>query len=176
MILILGIAFICSTSIRDCTLLFEQLRGLYNTVAAYCGFIPAGSYGPPTLLTHSMSIYWSSVQWYGVQTSELLILTTTPLFLLMLLRGPNRRPPIRDLLSQPGTVAGLAIAVGFILVTGWIHRLSLGLDTKTVTPVAIGGTVSLAWIFLALTRKWRNEKAGSTGWVECLVHPRSRSA
>ena len=85
----------------------------------------------------------------------------TTVFLLMRVRRP--RPPIRALLRQPGTVAGLAVTFGLILVAGWMHFLFFGrLIDGTVTPIAVGGTVALAWTCLALVRRWEAEPS----WVD----------
>ena len=46
----------------------------------------------------------------------------TPSFRLMRVRQP--RPPIRVLLRQPGTIAGLAVTFGLIFVAGWITSFS----------------------------------------------------
>jgi hypothetical protein len=156
-----GIALLLASGQHQFLRLLQQFTGLCNTIAAYYGFIPAGPYGPPQFLMESMANYWSSVLWYSVQASELLILVMTPVFLLMRVRRP--RPPIRALLRQPGTIAGLAVTLGLIWVTGWLHRLFFGrLIDGTVTPIAVGGTVALAWAGLALGRRWEAEPS----WVD----------
>ncbi len=156
-----GIALLLKYGLRDFINLFEQFRGLCSTIAAHYGFISARPYGPPQFLMRSMANYWSSVLWYGVQASEVLILVMTPVFLLMRARRP--RPPIRALLRQPGTVAGLAVPLGLIWVAGWLHLLFFGrIIDGTVTPIAVGGTVALAWACLALGRRWEAEPS----WVD----------
>src|SRR5262249_52408390 len=141
--------------------LIQQLVELCKAIAAYYGFLPARPYGPPQFLTRAIANYWSGVVWDGVQAAELLILVLTTVFLLMRVRRP--RPPIRALLRQPGTVAGLAVSLGLILVAGWIHLLFFGrLIDGTVTPIAVGGTVALAWTGLAMVRRWEAEPS----WVD----------
>ena len=53
--------------------------------------------------------------------------------------------------------------LGLILVGGWMHLLFFGrLIDGTVTPIAVGGTVALAWTCLALVRRWEAEPS----WVD----------
>jgi hypothetical protein len=159
MISIGGIALVLTYGQHYFQILLEQLLSLGKTVAAYYGFMSTRV--PPQILLKSMANYWSTVLWYAVQTSELLILIMTPVFLFMRVRQP--RPPISDLLRQPGTVAGLGVTFGFIWVTGWLHRLFFGrINDGTVTAVAVGGTVALAWTCLALSRRWNAEP----GWMD----------
>jgi hypothetical protein len=148
MILIAGIALLLTYNAHNILSLLQQLTALCKTIAAYYGFISAKPYGPPQFLMRTMATYWSTVLWYVVQSSEQTILIITPVFLLMRMRRP--RPPIRVLLTQPGTVAGLAVPLGLIWVTGWLHRLFFGrIIDGTVTAIAVGGTVALAWTCLA---------------------------
>jgi hypothetical protein len=156
-----GIALWLTYGHRNFAVLLQQFIALCNAIAAYYGFIPAGPYGPPQYLTSSIAIYWSTVLWYVVQTSESLILIMTPVFLFLRVRRP--RPSIRPLLSQPGTVAGLAVSFGLIWVTGWLHLLFFGrINYGTVTAIAVGGTVALAWTCLILGRRWEAEPT----WVD----------
>jgi hypothetical protein len=161
MVFIAGIALLFAFENSKVQILIGQIVELSKAIAAYYGFLPARSYGPPEFLTKTIATYWSGVEWYGVQTAELLILNMTIIFLLIRVRRP--RPPIRALLKQPGTVAGLAVAFGLIFVVGWMHLLFFGrLIDGTVTPIAVGGTVALAWTFLALFRRWEVEPS----WVD----------
>jgi hypothetical protein len=161
MISISGIALLLTYDLTHIINLFQQFTGLCKTIAAYYGLISAKPYGPPQYLMSSMASYWSSVLWYVVQASEQMILIMTPVFLLMRVRRP--RPSIRVLLRQPGTVAGLAVILGYIWVTGWLHRLFFGrIIDGTVTAIAVGGTVALAWTCLALSRRWESEPS----WVD----------
>jgi hypothetical protein len=156
MISIAAIALLLAYDQNNIINLIQQFAALCKTVAAYYGFISAKPYGPPQFLMSSMANYWSTVLWYVIQSSEQLILIMTPVFLLMRVRRP--RPPIRALLRQPGTVAGLAVPLGLIWVTGWLHRLFFGrIVDGTATAIAVGGTVALAWVCLALCRKWEAE-------------------
>jgi hypothetical protein len=161
MLCIAGIALLITFGTRDILSLFEQLTGLCSTVATYLGFGSPRRYGPPQFLMRSMVIYASTVLWYVIQVSERLILCLTPVFLLMRLTRP--RPPIRVLLSQPGTIAGFAIVVGGVLVAGWLHFLFFGrLIDGTVKLTSAGGTVALAWAGMALCRQWRAEPS----WID----------
>lgn len=156
MVLIAGIALFFAFENNKVKILIQQLVALSKAVAAYAGFLPARRYGPPQFLTRTMVNLWSDAIWSGVQAAELLILIMTTVFLLMRMRRP--RPPLRVLLRQPGTVAGMAVTIGLILVAGWMHVLFFGrLIDGTVTPIAVGGTVALAWTCLALVRRWEAE-------------------
>jgi hypothetical protein len=157
MISIFGIALLLTCGTREFASLFSQFSYLCRSIAAYFGFI---SWGPPQLLTAQMANYGSSVVWHGLQASEWLLLIATPIFLLMRLVRP--RPHLFDLWRQPGTMAGLAVAVGSGLVSGWIHHLFIGLNPRTVTPIAVGVTVALAWAGLALSRRWEAEPS----WID----------
>jgi hypothetical protein len=87
----------------------------------------------------------------------------TPTFLLMRLRPP--RPPIRATLRQPGTVAALAVAFGYLWVVGWLHLLFFSrLKDRCVPAVAVGATVTVAWLILAVSRQWSAEAS----WVDRL--------
>jgi hypothetical protein len=161
MVLIAGIALLFAFENNKVRNLIQQLVELCKAIAAYYGFLPARPYGPPQFLTKAIADYWSGVVWYGVQAAELLILIMTTVFLLMRVRRP--RPSIRALIRQPGTVAGLAVTFGLILVAGWMHLLFFGrLIDGTVAPIAVGGTVALAWTCLALARRWEAEPS----WVD----------
>ena len=161
MVSIGGIALLLTYGTREFTILFQQLKTLCIAIAAYFHLISALPYGPRKFLMQCISNSWSGLLWYGIQTSELLVLTITPVFLLMRARKP--RQPFRALLTQPGTVAGLAVTFGFFWVTGWLHRLFFGrINDRTATAIAVGGTVALSWACLALTRKWRDEQS----WVD----------
>ncbi len=57
----------------------------------------------------------------------------------------------------------LGVILGFVWVTGWLHRLFFGrFNIEPVTAMAVGGSVALAWAFLALSRKWESEPT----WVD----------
>jgi hypothetical protein len=161
MVLIAGAALLFAFGNNKIRNLTQQFAELCTAIAAYFGFLPARPYGPPQYLAQAIANYWSGVKWYGVQAAELLILVMTAVFLLMRVRQP--RPPIRVLLRQPGTIAGLAVTFGLIFVAGWMHLLFFGrLIDGSVTPIAVGGTVSLAWTCLTLTRRWEAERS----WVD----------
>jgi hypothetical protein len=161
MVFIAGIALLFGFEIDKVQILIAQLVSLAKAIAAYVGFVPATSYGPPQFLTRTIATYWSTVEWYGVQVAELLILNLTMIFLLIRVRRP--RPPAGALIRQPGTVAGLAVIFALTFVVGWMHFLYFGrLIDGAVTPIAVGGTVAVAWTCLALFRRWEAEPS----WVD----------
>ena len=161
MVLIAGIALLFAPENNKVRDLIDQLVGLCKAVAVYYGFVPAGAWGPPRYLAKAIRSFLSGAEWYGVQAAEMLILNMTAVFLLMRVRRP--RPPVRTLLRQPGTVAGLAVPVGLVLVVGWMHFLFFGgLVEPMEVPIAVGGTVALAWTCLALVRGWEAEPS----WVD----------
>ena len=161
MIVIAGLAILLSFSQRPFLILIDQCCGMFMTAAAYFGFISSNAFGSPKDLKQSMANFGSGAIWCGLRVSEQLILVGTPVFLLMRFRNP--RPPIRVLLKQPGTIAGLAAALGLTLVAGWLHRFFYSrLVDGMVNPIAVGGTVALAWVCLALSRKWEPESS----WID----------
>jgi len=161
MVLIAGIALLFTFEHHKVRILIEQLVPLCKAIAAYYGSLPARAPVTRQFLAQAIAYYWSGVVTYGVQAAELLILIMTAVFLLIRVRRP--RPPIRALLRQPGTLAGLAVTFGLTLVAGWMHFLFFGrLIDATVTPIAVGGTVALAWTCLALVRRWEAEPS----WVD----------
>ena len=160
MVLIAGIALFFAfenNRVRD---LIKFSVAFCKATAVYYGFLPAGPYGPPRFLTKAIRSYWETIVWDGVQVAELLILIMTAVFLLMRVRRP--RPPIRALLRQPGTVAGLAVIFGLVWVAGWMHRLFFGRLNPAMETIAVGGTVALAWTCLALVRRWEAEPS----WID----------
>jgi hypothetical protein len=99
--------------------------------------------------------------WYGFQLAESLIFVMTPVFFYLRLRRP--RPPLRDLLRQPGVVAGLAMVFGLFWGTGALLVLfPEKVDAMTAAPTAVGVAVAVAWGVLALSGRWRAE----AGWVD----------
>jgi|GEM_PF-3248455 len=113
-------------------------------------------------------LFWRSIRdplsntlWYGFQAAEITLFGLTPACFVLRLRRP--RPPLLDLLRQPGTVALLAMVFGLFWVTGALLVLFPGkVDSMTAAPTAVGGTVAVAWVVLALSRRWRPE----AGWVD----------
>jgi hypothetical protein len=117
----------------------------------------------PELWWHDVARAWSGLMWDVFQIIEALVLSITPAFLLIRLRPP--RPPIRAMLKQPGTVAGLAVAFGYLWVAGWLHLLFFGrLRDGCIPAIAVGATVAIAWFALAASRKWTAEPT----WVDRL--------
>jgi hypothetical protein len=78
----------------------------------------------------------------------------TPAFLIVRSRRP--RPPWRRLIAQPGTIAALGIVFGQFWVTGLLAALLPDwYDPITGMSIAAGGTVAVAWVVLAMSRKWK---------------------
>jgi hypothetical protein len=64
------------------------------------------------------------------------------------------------MLRQPGTVAGLAVTFGYFWVTGWLHYFFFGrIIDQCATAIAVGGTVAVAWLLLAMSGLWAAERA-----------------
>src|SRR5262249_50303843 len=105
-------------------------------------------------------VFWAATRdslrntlWYGYPTAEIGFFAMTPIFYALRLRRP--RPPLHDLLRQPGTVAALAMAFGLLWGTGALLTLFPSqVDSMTAAPTAVGGAVAVAWIVLALGRWW----------------------
>ncbi|HEV3162745.1 MAG TPA: hypothetical protein VGZ22_01795 [Isosphaeraceae bacterium] len=158
MCMIIAIALAISGGSRLLEVLAGQCSELCQTIAARNS---PPYVGRPQFWWYYVGIYWSCMVWYAFRIVEVLILSLTPAFLLIRLRRP--RPSIRAMLRQPGTVAGLAVVFGYVWVTGWLHLLFVGrIDFVTGPAIAVGGTVAVAWAFLALSRQWEAEP----GWVD----------
>ena len=159
MILVAGVAFALAVGwSRLLVSLALQIAGLCQTIVAYNTPFFSTRRG---LWWNHIWIFGSTVLWYGFRVSEEMLLCMVPIFLLLRLRRP--RPRILALFKQPGTVAGLAAIFGLVWVTGWLHRLFVGkFNYWTMPAVAVGCTVAVAWVFLALSRKWEAEP----GWID----------
>ena len=82
-------------------------------------------------------------------------------WIVVRLRRP--RASWRGLLRQPGTVAVLAMILGLFWGTGALLTLFPDFfDSWSAAPSAIGGAVALAWVALALSRRWQAEP----GWID----------
>ncbi len=158
MILIAGLALAISGGLRLFANLSEFFIYLCRTIAAYDSALYSKH---PERRRFLIWEHWTMVLFYGFQLLEVLIVSMAPAFLLIRLRQP--RPSLRALLRQAGTVACLAVMFGGIWVSGWLHRLFFGrISLQTGTAIAAGGTVAVAWAFLALSRKWQTEPS----WVD----------
>jgi hypothetical protein len=105
--------------------------------------------------------------WYAFRLSETLIVCLAPAVLLFRLGRP--RPSFRALTRQPGAVASVAVIFGLVWVTGWLHRLFFArFNTESVTAMAVGGTVVLAWSALAISRQWQSEPTWIDGMGRAL--------
>jgi hypothetical protein len=98
--------------------------------------------------------------WYALQVAETVLIGLTLAFLALRLRRP--RPPLRTLLRQSGMVAVLAMIFGLFLGTGLLLYAFPGrVDSFTAAPIAIGGSVAVAWTVLVLGRLQEPDP----GWV-----------
>jgi hypothetical protein len=86
--------------------------------------------------------------------------------LVLRLRSP--RPPLRRLMRQPGTVAGVAATI--LILIGVVHYL-LDLHNPSLhdvpfeyTSFSLGSGVVAAWSVLALSMRWRAERS----WIDRL--------
>jgi hypothetical protein len=158
MLLIAGLALAIAGGSKAFETLYEQCILLCQVIADYNN---PRYVGRPEFWTERIASHWGSVVWYGFRVFQVLLLSMTPAFLLIRFRRP--RPPLREMLKQPGTVAGLAVTFGYFWVTGWLHRLYFGrIGFHTGPAVAVGGTVIVAWAILALSRQWESEPS----WVD----------
>lgn len=159
MILLAGGALALSVGSHLLLLLADMLGRLCREVTFHIADLP----------TH-WPLFWDATHyslrntlWYGFQLAETFLFGMTPAFFVLRLRRP--RPPLRALLRQPGTVAGLAMVFGLFWGTGgllWLFPSKF--DSMIAAPAAVGGAVVIAWIALALTRRWKPE----AGWVDLV--------
>jgi hypothetical protein len=157
MILLAGLAVVLSGGSHLLVLLVDMLARLSREVMTH----------REDLIAH-WPVFWSATHsslrntlWYGFQMAEMVLLGMTPAFFILRLRRP--RPPLRELLRQPGTVAGLAMVFGLFWGTGCLLALFPDrFDSMTAVPVAVGGAVVAGWSMLALSRQWKPER----GWVD----------
>ncbi len=99
--------------------------------------------------------------WFSCRLVQLSLLGFTPTFFVLRLRRP--RPVLRELLRQPGTMAGLAIVFGWVGVSGYLdYFLFFKSHGYLRVPTGIGGTVAIVWVTLVLSRRWQREP----GWID----------
>lgn len=157
MILLAGAALALSAGSHLLVLLAEMLGRLCREVMAHRADVVA-----------NWPLFWGATHdslrntlWYAFQVVEMFLFGMTPAFFAIRLRRP--RPPLRTLLRQPGTVAGLAMVFGLFWGTGGLLWSFPGMvDTMTAAPTAVGGAVAIGWIAVALSRWWKPE----AGWVD----------
>jgi hypothetical protein len=156
MILLVGTAVWLAMGAHLGGLLSAMLVGLGRDVAANLSHV----------FIH-WSIFWNAIHFhfvnsvsYFMQLSFTFLLSMTPAFFVVRLKRP--RPGVSKLLGQPGMVAAVAMIFGLLWVTGSLYRLFPELNTMTTAPIAVGGSVALAWILLVLSRNWRPER----GWID----------
>jgi hypothetical protein len=84
-------------------------------------------------------------------------------FAFLILRWKQPRPPLRVILRQPGTVTVMGMIFGALWITGCLDYLfSPTIEPNLAACLGIGGTVVLAWVILALSRRWQVEP----GWID----------
>jgi hypothetical protein len=159
MILLAGLALAFAAGAHLLVLLAQMLGRLCREAAEHRADLPG-----------RWPVFWGATHdslrnsvWYGYQVAETLLLGMTPAFLVVRLRRP--RPPLRSLLRQPGTLAGLAMVFGLFWGTGcllWLFPDKL--DSMTAAPAAVGGSVAVGWCAMVVCRRWRSEP----GWVDRL--------
>ena len=88
-----------------------------------------------------------------------LLLILTPAVLWLRLRQP--RPPLWDLVRQPGLVACGAAALGYWIYVDLSYLLGPTLPDLRAT---VGGLVAVAWLGQLMSRRWRPEAC----WVDRL--------
>jgi hypothetical protein len=86
-----------------------------------------------------------------------LIIGLTLAVIVMRLRRP--RPDWRTLATQPGFVACIAGPLGFLIFLEASY-----LDATIKPELAIAGTVAVAWVVLAVSRRW----AAEPSWIDRL--------
>ncbi len=126
----------------------------------------AASHGPD-MLAH-WPVFWNAIRddlrntlWYGFQFTMSALVGLMLAFIAVRWRRP--RPPLRVLIRQPGTVAGLAMVFGLFWVTGSLYYLFPdSADPSTAASIAMAGSVAAAWSVLALNRMWLSE----SGWID----------
>jgi hypothetical protein len=91
--------------------------------------------------------------WYGFQAAEMFLVGMTPAFFVLRLKRP--RPPLKVILRNSGTLAGLAIVFGFFWVTGLVYLcFPESLRSETGAAIVAGETVAFVWGVMALCRRW----------------------
>jgi hypothetical protein len=101
--------------------------------------------------------------WYGFQVAETFLVGLWSTYFVLRLRRP--RPPLRELVRQPGTAAGVAMVFGLFWGTGCLLSMFPDrVDSMNAAAIAVGGTVTAAWVILALCRGWKS----GPGWVDRL--------
>jgi hypothetical protein len=117
--------------------------------------------GRPDLWRRAIAAHGSTIYWYAFRLSETLLVSLAPAIVLFRLGKP--RAPFRVMLRQPGAVASLGVIFGFVWVRGWLHRLFFGrFNDESVSAMAVGTTVAIAWAALALSRRWQAEPT----WID----------
>jgi hypothetical protein len=159
MILMAGAALALAAGSHLLVLLADMLGRLGREAASHRTDLPAHW---PAFWGATHDSLRNSV-WYGYQVAATILLGLTPVFFVVRLRRP--RPPLRILVREPGTVAGLSMVIGLFWGTGCLLWLFPGqVDSMTAAPTAVGGAVAIGWGVLALSRRWTSE----AGWVDLL--------
>jgi hypothetical protein len=159
MILIAGTALCLAAGAPLFGLLADAAGHLWASAVVYRGVVLAN----PMAFWRGTHDHLRNSLWYGFQVTETFLVGLWPTFFVLRLRRP--RPPLRALLRQPGTVAGLAMAFGLFWGTGCLLLLFPDkVDSMTAAAIAVGGTVAVSWVILALSREWQS----GPGWVDRL--------
>jgi hypothetical protein len=114
----------------------------------------------------------TSILWNGLSVTSVSLVYWTPSVLLLRVLRP--RPPLHDLLRQPGVLAcGVATASLFLIVVLLDPVTPYGFPFGPLSVVSVPMPVALAWAWLGLTRRWGAEaswidrlgRAVGIGWV-----------
>jgi hypothetical protein len=110
--------------------------------------------------------FWNrSGQGYNIinfATQGLLVLVASWSLAIPLVRLRKPRPPTVEALVQPGAVVGLVI-----LLNLWGYLTLAGFQILPPPQVLVstwGGGVAVAWVLLAITRRWKPEAS----WIDRL--------
>lgn len=159
MILTAGVAVVLSGSLHFMVLMVDTYGRLAKGLAAYGGGLPWQS---PVVWQATRGDLRNTLL-YGYGVAEVMTIGLAPFWLAIRLKAP--RPPRAALFRQPGLVAALAMVFGFFwgngaLVSLWPSAFAGGHGDAMIE--AVGGSVALAWVGLAMGRRWRAER----GWID----------
>src|SRR5262245_31292631 len=112
MALIAGMALVLAAGSHIIALWADMVGRLVREVVAHREALP----GHWPLFWGATHDSFRNTLWYGFQLAESVVFVMTPVFFYLRLRRP--RPPLRDMVRQPGVVAGLAMVFGLFWGTG----------------------------------------------------------
>jgi hypothetical protein len=159
MVLLAGAALSFSGGVYLFLHFAQAFGGLWRAAAAYAEYLP--SHAPAFWrATHD---HLRNTLWYSFQIAEMFLMGLTPAFIVVRLTPP--RPSLRALLNYAGTLAGLAMVFGLFWVTGFLHYLLPGkIPGEIAAAIAVGATVAIVWVAVALCGGWEVER----GWIDGL--------